>query len=104
MQIVSVTRVENIVTVTCAGFHLTSFAVLVDVGGAHVSTLVRHKDLILVSLLHVISLSHFIWHGVLKAYLSRMHAMSLCYTVFSLFMTFIVLILSSIHGQLFYYS
>ena len=32
----SVTSVEDIVTVTCASSHLTSFAVLVDVGGAQV--------------------------------------------------------------------
>ena len=32
----SVTRDGNTVTVTCASFHLTSFAVLVDVGGAQV--------------------------------------------------------------------
>ena len=30
------TRDGNTVTVTCASFHLTSFAVLVDVGGAQV--------------------------------------------------------------------
>ena len=34
----SVTRDGNTVTVTCASFHLTSFAVLVDVGGAQVYT------------------------------------------------------------------
>ena len=32
----SVTRVEDTVTVKCASSHLTSFAVLVDVGGAQV--------------------------------------------------------------------
>ena len=32
----SVTRDESIVTVVCASTHLTSFAVLVDVGGARV--------------------------------------------------------------------
>ena len=33
LKIVRVTRVEERVTVTCASFHLTSFAIVVDVGG-----------------------------------------------------------------------
>ena len=36
LKTVSVTSVGDIVTVTCASSHLTSFAVLVDVGGAQV--------------------------------------------------------------------
>ena len=36
VKTVSVTSVGDIVTVTCASSHLTSFAVLVDVGGAQV--------------------------------------------------------------------
>ena len=32
LKIVRVTRVEDRVTVTCASFHLTSFAILIDVG------------------------------------------------------------------------
>ena len=39
LKTVSVTRVGDRVTVTCASSHLTSFAVLVDVGGAQVSVL-----------------------------------------------------------------
>ena len=35
----AVTRMENVVVVTCSSFHLTSFAVLVDVGGTRVRTL-----------------------------------------------------------------
>ena len=38
----SVTRDGDTVTVTCASLHLTSFAVLVDVGGAQVVT--EYKD------------------------------------------------------------
>ena len=34
-----VTRNGNTITVTCSSTHLTSFAVLVDVGGAQVCTL-----------------------------------------------------------------
>ena len=37
MEVVDVTREGDIVTVTCAGHHLTNFAVLVDVGGTHVN-------------------------------------------------------------------
>ena len=37
VKTVSVTRERNTVTVTCASSHLTSFAVLVDVGGAQAS-------------------------------------------------------------------
>ena len=39
VKTLSVTRVRDIVTVTCASSHLTSFAVLVDVGGAQASVL-----------------------------------------------------------------
>ena len=38
VRTVSVTREGDTVTVTCASTHLTSFAVLVDVGGAQVHT------------------------------------------------------------------
>ena len=37
LRTVSVTRDGNTVTVVCSSTHLTSFAVLVDVGGARVS-------------------------------------------------------------------
>ena len=36
LKTVSVTRVRDTATVTCASSHLTSFAILVDVGGAQV--------------------------------------------------------------------
>ena len=44
VKTVSVTSVGDIVTVTCASSHLTSFAILVDVGGTQVmGSLLMHE-------------------------------------------------------------
>ena len=78
----SVTRDGNTVTVTCASFHPTSFAVLVDVGGAQVHgklyTLSVYTVLFIKLLLSLISwkmrlweLSHILdWPYLFPAYYS----------------------------------
>ena len=56
----SVTRDGNTVTVTCASFHLTSFAILVDVGGAQVMEKYTHTLLYYI-FVHKLPLSLISW-------------------------------------------
>ena len=60
---VELTREGNVVTVTCSSVHLTSFAVLVDVGGAQVSVYIAFMDLIAINMCDIVPI-HVLYFSI----------------------------------------